>query len=195
MDEPGDPLQAWSAPPGAVVLGVVAAVGLGAWAVLSDDAPGRLLLGLAALALAGAAALGGLARPRLAARADGLELRGIRGARSWTWSRVDAVRIVRMRRLGLPATYVEVDARDADGLETLLVLGRLELGDDPVDVAAALQDHRARAGRTPGPVASAQVAGGEGLAGDGTQRDVADPDGEDEHHEGPDDDRRGDARA
>lgn len=191
-----EPLEAWAAPPGAVVLGAVAAVGLGAWAALSDDPPGRLLLGLAALALAGAAALGGLARPRLAARVDGLEVRGIRGARRWPWSRVDAVRVVRLRRMGLPATYVEVDARDADGLETLLVLGRLELGGDPVDVAAALQDHRARAGRggTAGPARSAQVAGGEGRAGDGPERRVAEPDGEDEDEEHPDDDRRGDGR-
>ena len=107
----------WSAPPAAVALGVVAALGLGAWAVASDDPPGRLLVGLAAVALAVGAALGGLARPRLAARPDGLELRGVRGTRRWPWARVDAVRVVRMRRLGLPAAYVEVDARDADGTD------------------------------------------------------------------------------
>jgi hypothetical protein len=91
---------------------------------------------------------------------DGLVLRGALGVRHWPWERVDAVRVVRMRRLGLPAAYVEVDARDegdgppdgsgvdvGPGRERLLVLGRLELGADPVDVAEALQHHRAAAGR------------------------------------------------
>jgi hypothetical protein len=63
---------------------------------------------------------------------------------------------MRMRRMGLPASYLEVEARDEaerDGPEPdsrLLVLGRLELGADPVEVADALQAHRARAGRARG---------------------------------------------
>lgn len=196
MDEPP---RAWAAPAGAVVLGAVAALGLGAWAVTAADPAGRLLVGLAALALAGATLVGAVARPRLAARPDGLALRTLGGTRSWPWVRVDAVRVVRLRRLGMPGSYVEVDARDDDGTERLLVLGRLELGTDPVDVAEALQYHRARAGRGPGPAGSAaagsaQTAGREGVADDGTQRDVPDPDGEqEEHDDGPGDDepRRG----
>lgn len=152
MSEPPGHAHAWSAPVGAVVLGAAAAVGLAAWAVAVSDPPGRLLVGLAALALAGAALLGGLARPRLRADDDGVVLRGIGGARHWPWDRVDAVRVVRMRRLGVPASYVEVDARDGTdaGGDRLLVLGRLELGADPVDVAEALQAHRAAAGRRRG---------------------------------------------
>lgn len=188
MDEPA---RDWSAPVGAVVLGAVAAVGLGAWALVGADPAGSLLVGLAALVLAGGALVGALARPRLAARADGLVHRTLRGPHTWPWARVDAVRVVRLRRLGMPGSYVEVDARDADGRERLLVMGRLELGTDPVDVAAALQHHRARAARAGGPAGtrdSAQAAGGEGVADDGPEREVADPDGEqDDDHEAPGD--------
>lgn len=137
----------WSAPVTAVLIAAVAAFGLGAWAVAADDPPGRVLAGLAALALAAGAVFGALARPRLAVDPAGLSLRGPFAAARWPWSCVDAVRVVRARRLGLPTAYVEVEARDDAGDERLLVLGRLELGADPVEVAAELQRHRAAAGR------------------------------------------------
>lgn len=176
-DDPADEPQEWSAPVGAVGLGVVATIGLAAWAVAVADPPGRLLVGLAAVAALALTALGGLARPRLAAGPEGLSLRGLRGRTSWPWSRVDAVRVQRMRRLGMPASYVEVDTRDDDGTEHLHVLGRLELGTDPVDVAATLQQHRARAGRR------AEVPGE--VSG---ERRRSRHDEDDEHHgEGPDD--------
>lgn len=146
------PPDTWAAPWPAVVLGLVGAAGLGAWSLAATDPPGRLLTGLAALALGLSAAFGAFARPRLRADDDGLALRGVSGRQAWPWPRVDAVRAVRMRRMGLPAAYLEVEVRDEDrggdrGNERLLVLGRLELGTDPVEVAGALQDHRARAGR------------------------------------------------
>lgn len=166
----------WAAPRGAVALGVTAALVLAAWAATAADPPGRLLVGIAAVAVLVASAVGAVARPRLAAGPDGLTLRGLRGRRRWPWPRVDAVRVVRMRRLGLPAAYVEVDARDDDGTERLLVLGRLELGTDPVEVAASLQEHRARAGRAP-------------REPDGSdERHRPDRDGQDEHRgDGPGD--------
>ncbi|MEJ2864385.1 PH domain-containing protein [Actinomycetospora flava] len=140
--------DSWAPPWPALVLGAAGALGLGAWSLAATDPPGRLLTGLAALALLLSAAFGAFARPRLRADDDGLALRGIAGRHTWSWARVDAVRAVRMRRMGLPAAYLEVEVRDeADGNERLLVLGRLELGTDPVEVADALQDHRARAGR------------------------------------------------
>jgi hypothetical protein len=141
----------WAAPWTAVVMGAVAAVGLGAWALAATDPPGRLLVGLAALAVLAVTAVGAFARPRLRVDDAGLALRGITGTRRWPWERIDAVRVVRMRRMGLPAAYLEVEARDgaadAEPTDRLLVLGRLELGTDPVDVAESLQRHRARAGR------------------------------------------------
>ena len=147
MSEPSQ----WAAPWTAVVMGAVAALGLGAWAVAATDPPGRLLVGLAALAVLAVTAVGALARPRLRVDDAGLALRGITGTRRWPWEHIDAVRVVRMRRMGLPAAYLEVEARDgapdAEPTDRLLVLGRLELGTDPVDVAESLQRHRARAGR------------------------------------------------
>jgi len=149
-----DPVSTWAAPWPAVLLGLVATLGLGAWALAAPDPPGRLLVGIATLAVGVVTAIGAFARPRLSVDDAGLVLRGVTGTRRWPWERVDAVRVVRMRRLGVPAAYVEVEARDealdatdrVDG-GRLLVLGRLELGTDPVEVAGALQEHRARAGR------------------------------------------------
>jgi hypothetical protein len=176
----------WAAPVPAVVLGLLGAVGLLAWVVLGArtgalDAPGRLLLGVAGVVV-GAAALTGLrARPRLAAEEDALVLRGPFATRRWPWARVDAVRVVRMRRLGLPAAYLEIDARDDDGGERLLVLGRMELGTDPADVAEALQTHRADVGRlgSRSPGSGAPAADG-AVAHDGPERHVTQHDGDEQ---------------
>ena len=108
---------------------------------------GRLLVGLAALAVL---AVDGRrrARPAPAAVDDARP----RPCAAWhgRWPHIDAVRVVRMRRMGLPAADLEVEARDGARTPTptdrLLVLGRLELGTDPVDVAESLQ-RCARAGR------------------------------------------------
>jgi len=145
-DDGAAPLR-WAAPVAAIVLALVAGLGLLAWAVAADDPPGRVLAGLAALSLLGTAAFGAVSRPRLAVDDAGVTVRGPFRAATWSWDAVDAVRIVRSRRVGLPVTYLEIEMRDDDGAERLLVLGRLELGTDPVDVATALQDHRAAAGR------------------------------------------------
>ena len=185
----------WSAPLPAVVLGLLGAVGLLAWVALGAgtgtlDAPGRLLLGVAGVVVGVAALVGLRARPRLAAEDDALVLRGPLTTRRWPWARVDAVRVVRMRRLGLPAAYLEIDARDDDGGERLLVLGRLELGADPADVAEALQGHRADAGRRPRPTGSgAPAADGGRIAHDGPEGQVAQQDRDDQDgDDGPGDD-------
>jgi hypothetical protein len=192
VDNPDDePARRWAAPVPAVVVGLVAAVGLLAWVVLGArtgtlDGPGRLLLGVAGVALGAASLVGLRARPRLAADEDALVLRGVLATRRWPWARVDAVRVVRVRRLGLPAAYLEIDARDDDGTERLLVLGRLELGTDPVDVADALQAHRADAGRTR---SGHPAAGAGGVADDGAEGQVAQQDrGEQDDGDPPGDD-------
>jgi Bacterial PH domain len=176
VDEPA----AWAAPWTAVALGLVAALGLGAWTVAATDPPGRLLVGLAALAVLGVTAVGALARPRLQVDEAGLALRGLTGTRRWPWEQVDAVRVVRMRRLGVPAAYLEVEARDgspgAAPTDRLLVLGRLELGTDPVDVAESLQRHRALAGRR---AAKRSDPGRTALEGERPERDEDDEHGGD----------------
>ncbi len=192
MDNPDDARpRRWAAPVPAVVLGLLGAVGLLAWVALGAstgtlDAPGRLLLGVAGVVVGAAALVGLRARPRLAADDDALVLRGALTTRRWPWARVDAVRVVRMRRLGLSAAYLEIDARDDDGAERLLVLGRLELGTDPGDVAEALQAHRADVGRTR---SGAPAADGGRVAHDGPEGDVAQQDRDDEDgDDGPGDD-------
>jgi Bacterial PH domain len=119
-----------------VVLAWVLAVVAGGWAALTDDPPGRVLLGAVALLLA----LGGLfatvARPRLAADHEGISVKSLGGTRRWTWAEVN-VRLVRTRRLGRETATLEVDAENADP-PALVVLGRFDLGADPEDVVDEL---------------------------------------------------------
>jgi hypothetical protein len=123
----------WAPHPGLVGIGWVLAAGAGAWAFLANDAPGRLLLAVAAIVLALGGLFGTVARPRLAADAGGITVRGLTGRRHWRWADVN-VRLVRTRRLGRDLPWVELDA-DPD----LVVLGWLDLGADPVDVIDAIR--------------------------------------------------------
>lgn len=129
--------RTWS-PPAALVGTAWALAAVGAlFAVLSDDRAGSLLVGLAAVCLAGLALFGTLARPRLAVDADGLAVRGLAGARHWAWPAV-TVRLARTRRLGRTVSTLELDCRE-DGAEHLVVLSRLDLGVDPEEVVAVLR--------------------------------------------------------
>ena len=128
--------KTWSPQPALVVLAWVLAVGAGAWAVLADDPPGRVLLGAVAVLLGLAGLFATVARPRLAADSEGIAVRGFTGTRRWTWAEVN-VRLVRTRRLGRDAATVEVDAENAEP-PALVVLGRLDLGADPEDVVEEL---------------------------------------------------------
>jgi hypothetical protein len=114
----------------------VLAAAAAAWTVFVDDPPGRVLLGTVALALALGGLYGVVVRPRLAADAEGVTVRGLTGRRRWTWAEVN-IRLVRTRRLGREVATLELDAVGADEPD-LVVLGRLDLGEDPVDVVDAL---------------------------------------------------------
>ncbi|MFC0115739.1 PH domain-containing protein [Kibdelosporangium aridum] len=126
----------WSTPPLLVAVGWVATAGAATWALLNDDTAGRVLVGLAALVAALLALHGTLARPRLAADSNGLVLRRFASRRQWTWAEVN-VRLVRTRRLGREVSTLELDAED-----DLVVLGWLDLGVAPEDVADALRELR-----------------------------------------------------
>jgi len=128
--------KTWAPQPSIVVLAWALTVAAGTWAAFTDDPPGRVLLGTVALLLAFAGVHTSVARPRLAADHDGLEIRGITGTRRWSWAEVN-VRLVRTRRLGRDTATVEVDADNAEP-PALVVLGRLDLGADPEDVVAEL---------------------------------------------------------
>lgn len=120
----------------AVSLGFGALFAVGLLAVV--DAPGRILLALAALLLIAQGARDLVLRPRLRARPEGLEVRTLGGRRHLPWPLL-RVRVRETRRFGLRSRTLELDTAagpDDDGL--LVVLGRRELGADPGLVADRL---------------------------------------------------------
>jgi hypothetical protein len=129
-----------------VALGWVAAAAAAAWcgllATTGRDPAGLLLAAVATAGLALAALYGTRARPRLAVGPDGLSVGGLAGARHHPWERVRDVRVLRLRRFGRDTTLLEVDVVTAEGDEQLIVFGRLDLGDDPLDVADAVRAAR-----------------------------------------------------
>jgi hypothetical protein len=129
--------MSWAPQPKLVALGWVLAAVAGVFALVTGDRPGQVLLAMAAVVLLLAAAHGTFTRPRLHADPTGLTVRGLSGRRHFRWNDV-TVRVVRTRRLGRDVATLEIDGED-----DLVVLGYLELGADPEDVADAL--HRLRA--------------------------------------------------
>ena len=127
----------WS--PRAGETAALAAVGLGlALAVLVLDPAGRVLVGAAALLVLGLVLRDLVARPRLAAGPDGLDVRTATGRQHLPWRGL-RVRVRTGRRLGVRTRTLELDTAagpDDDGV--LVVLGRRDLGADPEDVARAL---------------------------------------------------------
>jgi hypothetical protein len=111
---------------------VLAAAAL-AWVLLTDDIPGRVLLGVVTIVLVLIGLFGTIARPRLTADATGVTVRGLTGRRHWSWAEAN-VRLVHTRRLGRQVATVEVDA-DPE----LIVLGWFDLGTDPVDVVETIR--------------------------------------------------------
>jgi hypothetical protein len=140
---------AWSPSVVLVVMAWVATVAAGAWCVLvagTGDRAGLLLGAVAACGLGLAALYGTRARPRLRVDAAGLAVGGLAGARRYPWAHIGDVRVLDVRRLGRTATLLAVDVHDGDpaGTERLLVFGRLDLDADPDDVAAVVRDLRPR---------------------------------------------------
>jgi hypothetical protein len=133
---------AWSPPAGLVGLAWAGATAAAGWCTLlvgTADTPGLLLAAVATAGLTAAALYGTRARPRLRAGDDGVTVGGLAGRRHIPWSQVRGVQARAVRRLGRDSTMLELDVVDPDGTERLLVFGRLDLGDDPVDVAEAVR--------------------------------------------------------
>jgi len=134
--------DAWSPSAGLVGLAWAGAAAASVWCTLlvgSGDTPGLLLAAVAAVGLAAAALFGTRARPRLRVDDGGVTVGGLLRRRHVPWSQVRGVQARAVRRLGRDSTMLELDVVDPDGTERLLVFGRLDLGDDPVDVAEAVQ--------------------------------------------------------
>jgi hypothetical protein len=127
----------WSPPTlGIAACGVFGLILAIATVTLITDAPGRILLGIAATGLLVFASLSWRARPKLAISDDGLVTRG--------WSRtnllrrddIEIVRITEFRRLARKVRLLEIDTTD----DRLLVFTRWDLGTDPLNVLDALTD-------------------------------------------------------
>ena len=116
----------------------VVAAGLAA-SLLLLDAPGRVLVGAAAVLLLGLVVRDVLLRPRLTAGPDGVEVATLGGRRHLRW-RVLRVRVRETRRLGVRSRTLELDtAAGPDDPGVLVVLGRRDLGADPERVARELR--------------------------------------------------------
>lgn len=133
--------------PLAAALAWVALLAAVSWAVTTSD-PGGRVLALAAVVLLGSLALiSTVARPRLAADRDGIQVGRLRGALRWPWRDVHRIEVIRTRRLGRDSSVLELEAVDPDGTERMFVLTRLDLGTDPQLVAQALREISGGPGR------------------------------------------------
>lgn len=122
----------WATPIGLVTCGWVLAAAAALWWLTAETATDRLFIGVLVLALAALAAHGSICRPRLSADSAGVTVRGLRGARHWSWSAI-TVRVRSQRRFGRTLRTLELDA-DPE----LVVLTKLDLGADPEEVEAEL---------------------------------------------------------
>jgi hypothetical protein len=140
------PAPAWQAgavqwSPRAGETAALAVLGLGlALAVVFLDAAGRVLVGAGAVLLLLLATRDVLTRPRLTAGPDGVDVRRLTGGTHLPWAQL-GVHVQEIRRLGVRGRTLELDTasgpEDDDGV--LIVLGRRDLGADPVEVARALR--------------------------------------------------------
>jgi len=101
---------------------------------LITDAPGRLLVGIAAVGLFMFASLSWRARPKLAISDDGLAIRGWSRTKLLRRSDIKIIRITEFRRIARKVRLLEIDTTD----DRLLVFTRWDLGTDPLNVLDAL---------------------------------------------------------
>lgn len=142
------PARSWSTPTGLVVVAWLCTAAAASWLIMMlvthSDPTGSLLAAVATLGLLVASVWSSRARPRLAVSPDGIDVRGLLHHRTYPWPTVTDIRVIQARRLGRETYLLGVDVRDDTALdgERLLVFGRLDLGADPVDVAATVMAAR-----------------------------------------------------
>ena len=113
------------------ILGLILATGT---VTLITDAPGRILVGIAAVGLLVFASLSWRARPKLAIRDDGLVIGAWSRPNLLRRSDIKIIRITEFRRLARKVRLLEIDTVD----DRLLVFTRWDLGTDPLNVLDAL---------------------------------------------------------
>ena len=125
----------WSPPTlGVAACGVSGLILAIADVTLITDAPGRILIGIAAVGLVVFASLSWRARPKLAITDDGLVTRGWSRTNVLRRSDIKLIRITEFRRIARKVRLLEIDTAD----DRLLVFTRWDLGTDPLDVLDAL---------------------------------------------------------
>lgn len=107
--------------------------------LITGDAGGRLMLGLATVILLAYVGSDLIFSPRLVASADGLIVNSPMTRARLSWAEVNEVRAPTRIRRGLRNTTLEVDAGPV-----LAVLSRRALGADPVEVAELVEAFRPR---------------------------------------------------
>jgi hypothetical protein len=112
---------------GGIVLGIGAVT-------LVTDAPGRILIGVAAIGLVLFATISWRAHPKLAITDDGLVIRGWWHTRTLPRSDIALIRITEFRRIGRKVRLLEIDTAD----DRLHVFTRWDLGAEPLTVLDAL---------------------------------------------------------
>jgi Bacterial PH domain len=101
---------------------------------LITDAPGRILVGVAAVGLIVFASMSWRARPKLAIKNNALVTRGLLGRTELQHADIKLIRITEFRRIGRKVRLLEIDTVD----DRLLVFTRWDLGTDPLHVLDAL---------------------------------------------------------
>jgi hypothetical protein len=143
--------QTWSPPwwrvgayvtAGLVGVSVAAFEGLAARAG-SLDAPGRLLVAVAAAGLLGLAIRDALARPTLQVSQEGLSVVDGLHRRHLPWA---AVRHVSAETITHNRRLVHIRVLEIATIDGPVLLSRRQLGTDPEHVAAAVEEHRLRHG-------------------------------------------------
>jgi len=125
----------WSPRPAAVAAcGIVGLAMAIACVTLVTDAPGRLLIGVAAAGLILFAGATWRARPKLAITPDGLVVRGWWRTQLLRRADIKIIRITEFQRIGRKIRLLEVDAEDG----RLLIFSRWDLGTNPLEVLDAL---------------------------------------------------------
>ena len=113
------------------IFGLILAIGA---VTLITDAPGRILVGIAAAGLLVFASLSWRARPKLAISDNGLLTRGWSRSHVLRHGDIKIIRITEFRRLARKVRLLEIDTTDG----RLLVYTRWDLGTDPLNVLDAL---------------------------------------------------------
>ena len=124
----------WGPRPGAFAFGgVLLATGV-LWMIVASNFGDRIVAGAVMAVVLGLMFIGWRMRDRLRASVTGIVVGSVSGTREIPWSRVRRVEVVGRKRMGTVNHSLEIDLDD----DELLVFGRMDLGQDPADVATEL---------------------------------------------------------